>query len=297
MRHGSDDGLPLVTVVTPCFNAARFIERTIASVAAQRYPAIEHVLVDGGSTDGTMDIVERHRERFARASSARDRGMYDAINRGFADTRGEIMAWLNADDEWLPGTLRTVGRIFATLPEVEWLSTALPAAIDEDGGTIKVNRFDGFSRNGFLRGEYFAAAGWDAAGFIQQESTFWRRSLWERAGGRLDDALSSAGDFELWSRFFEHAHLWCVDVPLGCYRRHAEQKTSQAFGQYLDEARGIFARVGGRAPRPRTATLRLGLRRYTPPPARRLLVRLGWMEARPYVTYDWGAQTWVAQWK
>jgi hypothetical protein len=295
MSVSADDALPTITVVTPCLNAERFIGRMIGSVAAQAYPRLEHVLVDGGSTDGTMRIVEAHRDRFARISSGSDRGMYDALNRGFAGTTGVVMTWLNADDEWLPGTLRAVGRIFATLPEVEWISTALPAAIDEDGATIKVNRFEGFSRAGFLRGEYLAAAGWPAAGFIQQESTFWRRSLWERAGARLEESLSSAGDFELWARFFRHAECWCVDVPLGCYRRHAAQKTSQAFGGYLEEVRRVFAAEGGRPPRPRVARLRMGLRRYSPPPLRRLLVRCGLMEARPWVTYDWDAQRWVAE--
>ncbi len=287
--------LPLISVVTPCFNAERFLERTIRAVGMQDYPRLEHILMDGGSTDRTMEVVARHRERFAHVESGRDGGMYDAINRGFARSTGTVMAWLNADDEWLPGTLRAVGAIFASLPEVEWISTALPAAIDEGGATIKVNRFEGFSRAGFLGGENFAGAGWTAAGYIQQESTFWRRSLWERAGGRLDDSYSSAGDFELWARFFRCAELWCVDVPFGCYRRHAAQKTSADFGRYLDEARRAFAAAGGKAPGERTAVLRLGLRRYCPPPLRRLLVRLGAMEARPWITYDWGRQVWTAE--
>jgi glycosyltransferase involved in cell wall biosynthesis len=289
------DRLPSISVVTPCLNQARFVERTIESVRAQRYPRLEHVFMDGGSTDGTLEIVERHRGHFASISSGKDRGMYDAIGRGLATTSGEVMTWINADDEWFPGTLLAVGRIFATLPEVEWISTALPAAIDEDGATIKVNRIEGFSRRGFLRGENLAGAGWTSFGFIQQESTFWRRSLWERAGARLDDRLGSAGDFELWARFFRHGELWCVDVPLGCYRRHASQKTSVAFGQYLDEALGVFADEGGRRPNTTIASWRLGFARACPTAVRRFLGRLGLVERRPWITYDWGGQRWTSE--
>ncbi|MBL9150047.1 MAG: glycosyltransferase [Phycisphaerae bacterium] len=287
--------LPVISVVSPSFNGARFLPRMIASVREQRYPRLEHVFVDAASTDDTMAIVERERGHFASVTSEPDKGMYDGINRGFARTTGDVMTWLNVDDEWFPGTLHVVGTIFATLPEVEWISTALPAAIDENSALIKVNRIDGFSRAGFLRGENLAGAGWDAAGYIQQESTFWRRSLWERAGARLDDSLSAAGDFELWSRFFQHAELWCVDVPLGCYRRHASQKTSVDFGKYLREALSVFAAVGGAKPSPRGAKIRLGLRASTPGWLRRACVRAGLISPRPWITYDWGRQVWVSE--
>ena len=266
----------------------------ILSVKGQRYPKLEHVFVDAGSTDDSLAIVERHHEHFVSVTSERDDGMYDGINRGFRQTTGEVMTWLNVDDEWFPGTLHVVGSIFAALPEVEWISTALPAAIDEDSAIIKVNRFEGFSRRGFLRGENFAGAGWSADGFIQQESTFWRRSLWERAGATLDASLKSAGDFELWTRFFREAELWCVDVPLGCYRRHASQKTSQAFGQYLDEAFKVFAAAGGTKPNAHFAKLCVGVRRACPAALKRWLARIGVRDARPWVTYDWGRQVWTS---
>ncbi len=287
--------LPLISIVTPCLNQERFLERTILSVQGQRYPHIEHVLIDGGSTDGTMSIARRHERHFATIVSERDHGMYDAINKGFSRTTGSVMAWINADDEWLPGTLLAVGRIFAELPEVEWISTSLPAAIDEDGAMIKVNRIEGFSKRGFLSGENFAAAGWTSSGYIQQESTFWRRSLWARAGSRLDDTLKSAGDFELWSRFFGHAELFAVDVPFGCYRRHASQKTSSAFGQYLEEARAVFAKAGGKPPREWQAKLRIFVRTAAPRRVLRWLSSTRLMDGRPWVTYDWGRQTWTIE--
>jgi glycosyltransferase involved in cell wall biosynthesis len=285
--------LPVISVVTPSRNAERFLERTLESVAAQEYPHLEHVLVDGGSTDGTMAIVERHRHRLAHVESGPDGGMYDALNRGFARTGGEVMTWLNADDVWFPGTLRTVGMIFARFPEVEWITTEFPAAIDAEGRPIAMDRIRGYCPHAFLRGEFLPAAGWPAAGFIQQESTFWRRSLWERAGARCDASLTAAGDFELWSRFFRHAELWCVSVPLGCFRKHPDQKTARSFAIYLEEARRVFAAAGGKVPHHAIAGLRVGLRRHAPPGLMRNLIRVGWMEPRPWIVYDWGRDVWV----
>ncbi len=294
----SDVGtLPTVSIVTPSFNSEEFIERTILAVKSQEYPRIEHVLMDGGSTDTTMRIVDRHRAHFAHVESAKDKGMYDAIDRGFAHTTGEIMTWLNSDDEWFPGTLRTVTRLFREFPEVEWLTSGYPSAIDATGAMIATARLSGFSRKGHLRGEFLPACGWPADGFIQQESTFWRRSLWERAGSRMDDSLQFAGDFELWSRFLQHAQLWCVEIPLGCFRRREGQKTAVAFQSYLDEARTVFARDGGHVPSRLGASLRVGFRRHAPPELKRFIGRLGVYERRPYLLYDWSNARWVESWQ
>ena len=287
---------PLVTVVTPSFNSAEFIERTILAVKSQEYPRVEHILMDGGSTDHTMEIVERHRAHFTHIHSGKDNGMYDAIHRGFAQSSGEIMTWLNSDDEWLPGTLRTVTRLFQEFPDVEFMTSGFPCAIDATGAMIATARLSGFSRNGSKRGEFLPACGWPADGFIQQESTFWRRSLWERAGSRMDHSLQFAGDYELWSRFLSMAQLWCVEVPLGCFRRREGQKTAVALNSYLDEALTVFLRSGGKIPSRLNATLRVGFRRHAPPQIKQFLGRNGWYERRPHLLYDWGASRWTQSW-
>src|SRR5215469_4305509 len=107
---------PLVSIVTPCLNAARFIEETIQSVLAQDYPAIEYIVMDGGSNDGTLDILKRYQGRL-RWLSAKDKGQADAVNRGFALTQGEIFAFLNADDTYLPGAVALAVEGFARKPE------------------------------------------------------------------------------------------------------------------------------------------------------------------------------------
>lgn len=290
--HGSDAPSKL-SVVTPSFNSVDFIERTILSVKAQRYANIEHVLMDGGSTDGTMDVVERYRPHFAHVESGKDGGMYDAIHRGFARTTGEVMTWINSDDEWLPGTVQTVMELFARFPEVEWITSGYPCAIDDRSAMIATARISGFSAKGHLLGEYLPTCGWPAQGFVQQESTFWRRSLWERAGARMDTSLQFAGDFELWSRFFKHAPLWCVEVPLGCFRRRAGQKTAVAFDRYIEECRMVFERDGGRAPRRLEAIMRVGLRKHSPHRIRSFLWRLGIYELRPFLVYDWYKSQWL----
>src|SRR5215212_10512370 len=158
------------------------------------------------------------------------------------------MAWLNSDDKYTPWALAVVGEIFAQLPEVEWLTTLLPLHWDERGLPVRCKPVQhGYCRRAFLRGENLPRPGAESTtSFIQQESTFWRRSLWERAGGRIDSSLQLAGDFELWAKFFEHSDLYGVSLPLGGFRMHGDQKTAHRMRAYVDEALGALARQGGR---------------------------------------------------
>ena len=118
---------PSLSVITPSYNQAEFLERTIASVLSQDYPALEYLVMDGGSTDGSVAILERHaaagKLRFV---SQRDAGQSDAVNQGFRRTSGDIIGWVNSDDLYAPGALRAVGEYFAAHPEVEWLFGRCP---------------------------------------------------------------------------------------------------------------------------------------------------------------------------
>ena len=207
--------LPKITVVTPNFNGADFIEQTLDSVLCQGYPSLEYIIVDGGSTDRSMEIVRRHERHLALIISEQDTGHANALNKGLSRATGEIMCWINSDDVLLPGSLARVGKVFASLPQVEWL-TGQRHSMSEDGHLRPTHPLKRWSWVRFLCGDFR---------HIQQESTFWRRSLWQRAGGRLDECLALANDFELWLRFFRISVLHTVDEPLGCFRFRSGQRS------------------------------------------------------------------------
>ena len=201
---------PRISLVTPVFNSAGYIEQTIQSVLAQNYPNLEYFIIDGGSTDGALDVIRKYESQIAGWISEPDNGMYDAINKGFARATGEIMGWISATDKLHTGGLLVVGSVFRDLPQVQWI-TGRPTFFNEEGMTSLIEPPTRWSRYRFLAG---------ANRYIQQESTFWRRSLWERAGSRVDDSRRYASDFELWIRFFKYARLYTADALIGGFRVH-----------------------------------------------------------------------------
>jgi glycosyltransferase involved in cell wall biosynthesis len=204
---------PRIALVTPVFNSVKYVEATIRSVLKQDYPNLDYYIVDGGSTDGTLDIIRKYECQISGWISEPDRGMYDAINKGFARTSGEVMGWISATDKLQPGGLTVVGKVFRDLPQVEWI-TGRRTVYDDEGKTVRIDPVMHWSRLGFLlRG---------SNRHIQQESTYWRRSLWEKAGAHVDASRRSAGDFELWVRFFRHAPLYSVNALIGGFREHPD---------------------------------------------------------------------------
>jgi len=203
---------PRIALVTPVFNSVKYVEATIRSVLAQGYPNLDYFIVDGGSTDGTLDIIRKYESQISGWISEPDRGMYDAINKGFARTSGEVMGWLNSSDKLHTNGLFVVGSVFASFKDVEWI-TGRPTVFNAQGMTVEVQPLPRWTRSRFLAG---------ANRHIQQESTYWRRSLWERAGGALSVAYRAEGDFEQWVRFFRHARLYSVDALISGYRNHSD---------------------------------------------------------------------------
>lgn len=231
-----------MALVTPSFNQRPFLQAALESVLAQNCPRLSYAVVDGGSTDGSDEIVRRFAGRLAWWAAEPDAGQYDAINKGFARVEGEVMGWLNSDDLHCPWTLAVVTEIFATYPEVEWLTTRFPLRWDERGRATNCADVRGYARGAFARGEACGGGAGFFAAPIQQESTFWRRALWERAGGHVATDFGGAGDFELWCRFARLAQLHAVNVPLAGFRLHGAQQTVTARDDYFRQARRALDR-------------------------------------------------------
>lgn len=227
----------LFSIVTPSFNQAPYLKGTIESVLNQQ-AELEYIVMDGGSTDRSREIIASYEGRLAYWQSEKDGGQYDAINRGFARSRGEIMGWLNSSDLYLPWTLSTVELIFKSFPEVQWITSTMKTCIRGDGTFEDLYHSPGFSARRFYRGLHGGPGNSD---YLQQESCFWRRSLWEKIGGSIDLMHASAGDYWLWSRFFREANVATVDAPLAAFRFHDEAKSVAT--QYEQEVTAITQKM------------------------------------------------------
>jgi glycosyltransferase involved in cell wall biosynthesis len=168
------DPWPRITIVTPSFKQAKYLEKTAISILSQGYPNLEYIIMDGGSTDGTLEIIKKYSAQLTCWESKPDKGQYDAVQKGFDISHGEIMAYLNSDDLYFPWTLNVVSDIFAKFPQVDWLTTSMVSMTSHDNRLIFGGQIYNRSRRWFFstRGKSFKTRG-----FIPQESTFWRRPL------------------------------------------------------------------------------------------------------------------------
>jgi glycosyltransferase involved in cell wall biosynthesis len=279
--------LPTISVVTPSFNQCEYLEATLRSVLDQEYPALEYVVIDGGSTDASADIIGRYDSRLAYSVSEPDQGHADAIDKGFARTSGEIMAWINSSDLYYPWTLRTVAQVFRDVPEAQWIM-GVPALVGTDGLTKAVypSRWNIYD---FLSGDYR---------WLQQESVFWRRDLWSASGGRVTWGADYACDFTLWLRFMRLAPLYHVQVPLAGFRHH-EERRGAAEGAYSREAKEAWRQWAAKAPRHQLRRARL-IAAFPGRPGRLIRQTLDALPVASWyhhlrVEYDFAAQQWSAR--
>ncbi len=206
---------PTIAIVTPSYNQAQYIDQTIKSVLDQQYPALEYVIQDGASKDESPQIIDRYKAQLTYSESSPDSGQTNAINKGFKHTHGEIMAWLNSDDMLLPGTLHRVGRYFADHPEVD-VVYGHRIIINQDGMEIGRWVLPGHSKQILNYADY-----------IPQETLFWRRSIWDKAGGQVDEQFRFAMDWDLILRMRDAgANFARLPYFMGLFRVHTAQKTS-----------------------------------------------------------------------
>jgi glycosyltransferase involved in cell wall biosynthesis len=225
--------LPLVSIITPSFNQARYLESTIHSILDQDYPNIEYIIADGGSTDGSVEIIRRYSERLAWWVSEKDRGQTDAINKGFAHAKGEILAWLNSDDTYEPHAITEAVEFLQSRPEVG-LVYGGANFIDENGhiiGHFPARQTDYQSlRRGYVH--------------IPQQASFWRAELWRKVGP-LDPSFYFAMDYDLWVRLAALAPVQYVQRVWANFRLHSQGKTISADDRCWPEMLKVHFRDGG----------------------------------------------------
>jgi len=228
-------GCPKISIVTTNYNGAKYLEETIQSVLNQTFKNIEYIIIDGGSTDGSQEIIEKYEEQLAYWESKKDRGFAHAYNKGFSKTTGDILAYLNSDDLYCPWAFEIVARCFIDLPEIEWLTSLFPMLHSNRHGFVYINPAQPFNKALYYAGFYGRKLG-----FIQQESTFWTRRLWKKSGSYFDENLDYAIDAELWARFFQHADLYAVSTTLGGFRYRSDSKSGLHLNKYCDEMFAIL---------------------------------------------------------
>ncbi len=224
---------PLVSIITPSYNQGRFLEQTIQSVLSQDYPQLEYIIVDGGSTDGSVEIIRRYADRLAWWVSEPDQGQTDALNKGFSRARGEIFAWLNSDDTYLPGSISKAVAFLTANPQVAMVY-ADANLVDENGQVL--GRFPSHQTDlsRLLKGYVH----------IPQQTTFFRADLWRQVGP-LDPSFKFAMDYDLWVRLAKIAPLAYVPGLWANFRLHSQGKTALLDDRCYPEMLRVHRREGG----------------------------------------------------
>jgi glycosyltransferase involved in cell wall biosynthesis len=210
------------SIVTPCLNAEATIAEALRSVREQGYHALEHVVVDGGSTDGTMDIVRAAGDH-VRSISEPDRGLSDAMNKGIRLARNDVVGWLNADDLYQPGALQRVAAAFERRPDAVW-ATGRCLIIDADGNEIRkgVTRY----KDALLRRWSFPL--FLTQNFVSSPSTFVRREALEAVGG-FEERFRYSMDYDVWLQLGRRSAPVVIDEPLACFRMAGESLSMTGF--------------------------------------------------------------------
>ncbi|MET0650146.1 MAG: glycosyltransferase family 2 protein [Pyrinomonadaceae bacterium] len=216
---------PRVSVITPSYNQGQFIEQTLRSVLLQAYPNLEYIVVDGGSTDESVEVIRKYEPFLAHWESEKDRGQSHAINKGFARATGEVLCWLNSDDFYLPGTLRAVAEAVGS-GAAAVVGHCVQVYADGREPHRGVGRFESLERLlAFWKGYQ-----------MHQPSIFWRREVFERVG-YLDEGQHFIMDFDYWVRIARHFEFVNLDRELSCATYHEDAKTGDGFTKYHGELR------------------------------------------------------------
>jgi glycosyltransferase involved in cell wall biosynthesis len=222
--------LPLISIVTPSYNQAQFIRATIDSVLSQDYPSLEYFVMDGGSTDGTVEILKSYGKKI-KWESVKDAGQTDAINKGLRMAKGDVLAYLNSDDIYLPGALRKVGEYYADT-HVDWI-TGDCLTIDEAGKPSKSNGLiSGYKR--FLMWLYSPLTLRIADSMLPQPSTFWSRQAYVRVG-EFNPKYHYVMDYDYWLRMSKYYKPHDLKVALSGFRFQQDSKSQTGRAKLMAE--------------------------------------------------------------
>lgn len=227
-----------ISVVIPVLNASAALRSTLQSIRSAGGAGVEIVVQDGGSRDGIQSVLDEFPEVVSIFSSGRDGGQYAAINRGFELAGGDVLAWLNAGDIFLPGVFDKVVEIFEAHPDIQWLTGR--QCIARHGNPLIFPARDVMVANHEIR---FGLCDSGRAGFLQQEGMFWRRELWDACGG-LDSNLKLAADFDLWMRMARIAPLHRASVPFAAFSYDGDNRSVLGAVDYRREIGVILEKHG-----------------------------------------------------
>lgn len=219
-----------ITIVTPVFNCAKYLEQTIESVLNQTYKNIEYIIIDGGSTDGSLDIIKKFSKKICYYLSEKDNGMYDAIYKGFEMSSGKYLAWLNADDMYFKDSIEK-SIYMMEYNSYEWV-VGITSILD-DQNFLK-NRILYHYPNFIIKNGLMTPCYW---GYIPQESTIFTKNLYVKSG-KINKKFKYAGDFDLWRRFSNYTNLISIDQTIGIFRKRKGQ-ISENQKIYLEEVNKI----------------------------------------------------------
>ena len=223
--------LPKISVITPSYNQAKYIEETIKSVLSQNYPNLEYWVFDGGSTDGTLKILKKY-DKQINWISKKDKGQSHAINKGLKKSTGDLLAYLNSDDIYLPGTLKKVGEYYATRQPVDWI-TGDYKIIDQKGKLTK-NHWLISKYKRFLMFFYSPTLLKISDSMFPQPSTFWSRKAYEKVGKFRTD-LNYVMDYDYWLRLSKYFKPHDLKIPLSGFRTQPDSKSQTARKALMDE--------------------------------------------------------------
>jgi glycosyltransferase involved in cell wall biosynthesis len=220
---------PKITIVTPVYNCAEYIEETIKSVLTQNYKNIEYIIVDGGSNDGTCKIIKKYLKKINFFISEKDQGMYDALYKGFKIATGKYLAWLNADDLYFENCISKTIELMEK-NNYRWINGISATLIKKK---IKFRPLYHYP-NVIIKNRLMTPCLW---GYVPQESTFFTKELYIKSGG-ISRQLKYAGDFDLWSKFSKNSKLVSVNIPIGIFRKRNNQMSENQI-TYLQEVNKI----------------------------------------------------------